>query len=56
VLDDFLFRYVDGRLTLEEDELRLLYVAFTRAQHVLDVSALREILLRLRASSGQGAR
>ena len=47
VINDFLFKYADGRLTLEEDELRLLYVAFTRAQHVLDVSDLREELLRL---------
>ena len=47
VINDFLFKYVDGRLTVEEDELRLLYVAFTRAQHVLDVSHLRDALLRL---------
>ncbi|SKD00130.1 UvrD/REP helicase N-terminal domain-containing protein [Burkholderia sp. YR290] len=47
VINDFLFKYVDGRLTVEEDELRLLYVAFTRAQHVLDVSDLRDALLRL---------
>jgi superfamily I DNA/RNA helicase len=47
VINDFLFKYVDGRLTVEEDELRLLYVALTRAQHVLDVSDLREALLRL---------
>ncbi|CAN7801740.1 hypothetical protein LJR022_009953 [Paraburkholderia hospita] len=50
VINDFLFKYVDGRLTVEEDELRLLYVAFTRAQHVLDVSNLREALLRLSRS------
>ena len=47
VINDFLFKYVDGRLTVEEDELRLLYVACTRAQHVLDVSGLRDALLRL---------
>ena len=47
VINDFLFKYVDGRLTVEEDELRLLYVALTRAKHVLDVSDLREALLRL---------
>ncbi|WP_309235183.1 ATP-binding domain-containing protein [Paraburkholderia youngii] len=50
VVNDFLFKYVDGRLVVEDDELRLLYVAFTRAQHVLDVSDLREELLRLFAS------
>jgi ATP-dependent exoDNAse (exonuclease V) beta subunit len=37
----------NGRLVLDDDELRLLYVATTRAQHVLDVSALREELIRL---------
>ncbi|WP_227747205.1 3'-5' exonuclease [Paraburkholderia franconis] len=47
VINDFLFKYVAGRLTVEEDELRLLYVACTRAQHVLDVSDLRDALLRL---------
>ncbi|MEM5372756.1 3'-5' exonuclease [Paraburkholderia azotifigens] len=47
VINDFLFKYVDGRLTVEEDELRLLYVSCTRAQCVLDVSDLREALLRL---------
>jgi hypothetical protein len=36
---------VDGRMTLEEDEMRLLFVAVTRAQHVLDVSELRGELL-----------
>ncbi|CAD6561188.1 UvrD-helicase domain-containing protein [Paraburkholderia sabiae] len=47
VVNDFLFKYVDGRLALDDDELRLLYVALTRAQHVLDVSDLREPLLKL---------
>jgi len=31
----------------DEDELRLLYVAVTRPQHVLDISELRDELLRL---------
>jgi superfamily I DNA/RNA helicase len=47
VANDFRFKIVDGRLTLDEDEMRLLYVAVTRAQHVLDISELREELLRL---------
>jgi UvrD-like helicase C-terminal domain/UvrD/REP helicase N-terminal domain len=47
VTNDFRFKMVDGCLTLAEDEMRLLYVALTRAQHVLDVSELREELLRL---------
>jgi len=50
IVNDFLFKYVDGRLAVDEDELRLLYVAFTRAQHLLDVSELRDDLLRLFAS------
>jgi len=32
---------------LDEDEMRLLYVALTRAQHVLDISDVRDELLRL---------
>ncbi len=47
VANDFRFKTVDGRLTLDEDEMRLLYVAVTRAQHVLDISELRDELLRL---------
>lgn len=50
VVNDFLFKYIDGRLAADEDELRLLYVAFTRAQHLLDVSDLRDDLLRLLAA------
>ncbi|MGV7241592.1 hypothetical protein [Caballeronia sp. M23-90] len=45
--NDFRFKTVNGRLTLDEDELCLLYVAVTRAQHVLDISELREEFLRL---------
>ncbi|MFM0046064.1 UvrD-helicase domain-containing protein [Paraburkholderia sediminicola] len=47
VVNDFRFKIIDGRLTLEEDEMRLLYVAITRARHLLDISALREELMRL---------
>jgi UvrD-like helicase C-terminal domain/UvrD/REP helicase N-terminal domain len=47
VTNDFRFKTVDGRMTLDEDEMRLLYVAVTRAQHLLDISDLREDLLRL---------
>ena len=50
VTNDFLFKMENGRLVLDDDELRLLYVATTRAQHVLDVSALREELIRLLGS------
>ncbi|WP_429291314.1 ATP-binding domain-containing protein [Paraburkholderia sp. CI3] len=47
VATDFRFKIADGRLTRDEDEMRLLYVAVTRAQHVLYISELREELLRL---------
>jgi superfamily I DNA/RNA helicase len=50
VTNDFLFKMENARLVLDDDELRLLYVATTRAQHVLDVSALREELIRLLGS------
>jgi hypothetical protein len=47
VTNDFRFKMMDGRLVLDEDEMRLLYVAITRAQHVMDVSELREEPLKL---------
>lgn len=50
VINDFRFKTVDGRLTLDEDEMRLLYVAATRARHVLERSGLRAELLRLLGS------
>jgi hypothetical protein len=52
VTNDFRFKTIDGRLTLDEDEMRLLYVALTRAQHVMDVSELRDDLLRLFKTRG----
>jgi len=36
---------VDGHLTLDEDGMRLLYAAATRARHVPDMSGLRAELL-----------
>ncbi|KAF1026294.1 MAG: ATP-dependent DNA helicase Rep [Burkholderia plantarii] len=47
VTNDFRFRGADGAPVPDEDEIRLLYVAITRAQHVLDISAMRDDLLRL---------
>ncbi|KVM84607.1 hypothetical protein WT05_15450 [Burkholderia stagnalis] len=47
IANDFRFKLINGRLTLDDDELRLLYVAVTRARHLLDVSALRDELVRL---------
>jgi hypothetical protein len=49
VANDFRFGMIDGRLTLDDEEMRLLYVAITRAQHVLDISELRDELLQLLA-------
>ena len=45
--NDFRLRGADGSAMPDEDELRLLYVAVTRAQHALDISALRDGLPRL---------
>ncbi|MBB3259007.1 hypothetical protein F4827_003881 [Paraburkholderia bannensis] len=47
VANDFRFRGADGSPVPEEDEIRLLYVALTRAQHVLDISGMRDDLVRL---------
>ncbi|SEK12446.1 3'-5' exonuclease [Paraburkholderia diazotrophica] len=41
VINDFRFRNTEGQPTLDEEELRLLYVAVTRARHVLDISGFR---------------
>ncbi|MCG5072122.1 UvrD-helicase domain-containing protein [Paraburkholderia tagetis] len=46
VANDFRLRGADGNPMPDEDELRLLYVAVTRAQHVLDIAGLRDELLR----------
>lgn len=47
VADDFRLRGADGSPLPDEDELRLLYVAVTRAQHLLDISGLRDELMRI---------
>ncbi|MBB2926588.1 hypothetical protein FHX59_000997 [Paraburkholderia silvatlantica] len=47
VANDFRLRGADGSPMPDEDEIRLLYVAVTRAQHVLDISGLRDELLRI---------
>ncbi|OBR53959.1 UvrD-helicase domain-containing protein [Paraburkholderia tropica] len=47
VANDFRFRGADGSPVPDDDEIRLLYVAITRAQHVLDISAMRDELVRL---------
>lgn len=47
VASDFRLRGADGSPMPDDDELRLLYVAVSRAQHVLDISEVRDELLRL---------
>lgn len=47
VANDFRLRGADGSPVPDDDEIRLLYVAMTRAQHVLDISELRDELLRI---------
>jgi len=44
LMNDFRFRVEDGKTTLDEDELRLLYVACTRAKHVLDITEIQNEL------------
>jgi superfamily I DNA/RNA helicase len=49
VTGDFRFKTEDdGRTTLADDEKRLLYVALTRARGMLDVSELRNDLLKVK--------
>ncbi|AJY62433.1 ATP-dependent helicase (plasmid) [Burkholderia glumae] len=47
IANDFNFKFEEGRFLLEDDEMRLLYVAITRAKHLLDVASLRDDLVRL---------
>lgn len=47
VANDFRFRGADGSPVPDDDEIRLLYVAITRAQHILDISEMRDELVRL---------
>ncbi|MBN3783262.1 ATP-binding domain-containing protein [Burkholderia sp. Ac-20345] len=56
VANDFRFQIVDGRVAMDDDEMRLLYVALTRARHLLDVSALRDELVRLLTQSQHARR
>jgi hypothetical protein len=60
IANDFRFRGSDARVTLADDEMRLLYVAVTRARHLLDISELRgELALLLapdRAAPGAAGR
>ncbi|WP_320534221.1 3'-5' exonuclease [Robbsia andropogonis] len=44
LMNDFRFRKEDGKTALDEDELRLLYVACTRAKHVLDITEIQNEL------------
>lgn len=52
IANNFRFRGADGSPVPDDDELRLLYVAITRAQHVLDIYAIRDELMRLVATRG----
>lgn len=52
IANNFRFRGADGSPVPDDDELRLLYVAITRAQHVLDIYAIRDELMRLVATHG----
>ena len=49
---DFKFKQDEGRLTMTPEEMRLLYVAMTRAKHVLDVSEIRRDLYTMFREAG----
>lgn len=56
VSGDFRFKQEDdGRITLTDEETRLLYVALTRAKKLMDVSELRRDLLHVFASHAEPA-
>jgi superfamily I DNA/RNA helicase len=57
VAGDFRFKTEDdGRVTMTEEEKRLLYVALTRGRQLLDVSELRNNLLKVFESAGPNER
>jgi superfamily I DNA/RNA helicase len=57
VAGDFRFKTEDdGRVTMTDEEKRLLYVALTRGQQLLDVSGLRNNLLKVLESAGPNER
>jgi superfamily I DNA/RNA helicase len=57
VTGDFRFKTEDDRrTTIVEDEKRLLYVALSRARRLLDVSELRNDLLKVFECSGPNER
>lgn len=47
VANDFRFRGADGRPVPDDDKVRLLYVAIVRAQHLLEIFAMWDELVRL---------
>lgn len=49
---DFKFKNDEGQLTMAPEEMRLLYVAMTRAKHVLDVSEIRRDLYTMFRDAG----
>lgn len=49
---DFKFKNEEGQLTMAPEEMRLLYVAMTRAKHVLDVSEIRRDLYTMFRDAG----
>jgi superfamily I DNA/RNA helicase len=50
VTGDFRFKDEDGRVTMTDEEKRLLYVGLTRARDLMDVSELKPDLMKLFAS------
>lgn len=53
VTGDFRFKDDEGRVTMTDEEKRLLYVGLTRARNLMDVSELKPDLMKLFASHRQ---
>jgi len=56
IANDFRFKSENGRIALEDEETRLLYVAATRARHVLDISGIQAELASALANASRDER
>jgi hypothetical protein len=55
VTGDFRFKDDEGRVTMTDEEKRLLYVGLTRARDLMDVSELKPDLMKLFSSNTKGS-
>ena len=56
IANDFRFKTENGRIALEDEETRLLYVAATRARHVLDISGIQAELASVLTNASRDGR